>query len=1010
MQVSPHTIPDSPALFNFEDYAPESIVKPNYLMPAGNYRYPMEDVDFSYKGAYSIYNWELFFHAPFHIANKLAANQRFEEALEWFHYIFDPTNTENVATDPDTPQQKYWITKPFYETTKADYYKQKIENLLLAIANNELEAAEQVREWRDNPFNPHLVARMRTVAYQKNVLIKYIQTLIAWGDQLFRRNTIETINEATQLYVMADSILGPRPKNIPQKAVSPAKTFYQLEQEGIDGFSNALVEVENLLPASYSGGGNSNSNTPELPRLNLFYFCIPNNDKILALWDTVADRLFKIRHCMNIEGVVQQLPLFEPPIDPSALMKANAAGLDLGAALNDLNAPLPLYRFGFMIQRALELCAEVKSLGASLLAALEKKDAEALALLRSNHEIVMMDSVRSIREKQIEETTKSQEAIAESRKTIEARKAYYEKLINDGLNGWETASLALTGGAIISETVATVLNTIGAGTSAIPEFKIGAAGFGGTPTVTVETGGKAVTNALSKAAAAVSGVAQILQMSSGMTATIGGHNRRAKEWAFQQSIAEMELPQIDKQAAAAEIRKAIAERELANHDQQKENLEKELEYMQSKFTNQELYDWMVNQLSTLFFQTYQLAYDTAKRAERCFRYELGLSESNYVQFGYWNSLKKGLLSGEKLHYDLKRLETAYYEQNRREYELTKHVSLAQVDPVALMKLRQTGECFVNLPEALFDIDYSGHYFRRIKSVSLSIPSIVGPYNTVACTLTLTSNSMRVDTTGATYPRDFSQNDVRFRDEIAAIQSIATSSGQNDSGVFELNFRDERYVPFEGAGAISSWHIKMNKEFAQFDFASITDVVMHLNYTAREGGDALKQRVNDVLNTEMNSLALAENREGLFRVYDIKQTFATAWHQFLHPQTSGSIQELTLSDLQDKLPFFTQQFAYKKVSNIEVVMLLKDGAPECEIELSPVDDNQSAVTMPIATSVSSSKYLGFSEASIDLTGQDVYLGTWTMKIRETAATTWDSLPADNIQELFVIVNYSINNTP
>ena len=30
--------------------------------------YPVEDVDFSYGGAYSTYNWELFFHAPLLIA------------------------------------------------------------------------------------------------------------------------------------------------------------------------------------------------------------------------------------------------------------------------------------------------------------------------------------------------------------------------------------------------------------------------------------------------------------------------------------------------------------------------------------------------------------------------------------------------------------------------------------------------------------------------------------------------------------------------------------------------------------------------------------------------------------------------------------------------------------------------------------------------------------------------------------------------------------------------------
>ncbi len=79
----------------------------------------------------------------------------------------------------------------------------------------------------------------------------------------------------------------------------------------------------------------------------------------------------------------------------------------------------------------------------------------------------------------------------------------------------------------------------------------------------------------------------------------------------------------------------------ANQDKLIENAEKENEYLTTKFTNEDLYDWMTDQLSTVFFQSYQLAYDTAKRAERCFRYELGLSDSSYVQFGYWDSLRKG---------------------------------------------------------------------------------------------------------------------------------------------------------------------------------------------------------------------------------------------------------------------------------------------------------------------------------------------------------------------------------
>jgi len=127
------------------------------------------------------------------------------------------------------------------------------------------------------------------------------------------------------------------------------------------------------------------------------YFCVSRNDKLLAYWDTVADRLFKIRHCMNLEGVVRQLPLFEPPIDPALLVQAAAAGMDLGSLLNDISAPLPSYRYNVLLQRAQEFVGDVKALGQALLSALEKRDGEALQLLRQTHEMGLLDAVREAR-------------------------------------------------------------------------------------------------------------------------------------------------------------------------------------------------------------------------------------------------------------------------------------------------------------------------------------------------------------------------------------------------------------------------------------------------------------------------------------------------------------------------------------------------------------------------------------------------------------------------------------
>ena len=111
---------------------------------------------------------------------------------------------------------------------------------------------------------------------------------------------------------------------------------------------------------------------------------------------------------------------------------------------------------------------------------------------------------------------------------------------------------------------------------------------------------------------------------------------------------------------------------------------------------------------------------------------------NHIQFGYWDSLKKGLLAGEQLYMDLKRMEMAYADSNVREYEITKNISLVLLNPLALIALKETGQCVIDLPEALFDTDYPGLYMRRIKSVSLTIPCVTGPYTSVNCTLTLLS--------------------------------------------------------------------------------------------------------------------------------------------------------------------------------------------------------------------------------------------------------------------------------
>lgn len=864
--------------FSFKDvYDPTWLVNPGLPKPPDLFpSYPKETIDFDPSGSYSDYNWELFFHAPLMLAVRLSRNQRFEEAQHWFHYIFNPTDTSSHPSP-----QKFWNTKPFFERDHQQYIDQRIDQILTMVNSGNAELIKQVEDWRRNAFQPHLVAKFRTVAYQKTVVMKYLDNLIDWADNLFRSDRREAINEATQLYVLAAEILGPKPMVIPRHIESPVLNYNQLEPK-LDAFANAMINVENFIPFFETDIDDIDITAP-LPALETFYYCIPKNDKLLEYWDKIADRLFKIRHCMNIDGIERQLALFDPPIDPGLLVKAVASGISIGAALTGLNAPLPQYRFQITVQKANEFCNEVKSLGGALLSALEKKDAEAMALLRSTHEIRMQEAVKEVRKKQIEEAKTNIESLKKTKDVTEEKKKYYEGL--SYMNPAEIVAFSLSTASTLLDVAVAAGYILAGALKVIPQFNAGGSGFGGSPHVVVDIGGVQFSGVADYATKTISAVTHALDKGSSLASTQGSYIRRQEEWEFQKKLAIKELVQIDKQIAAAEIRQAIAEKELENQELQIEQSKEAKTFMESKFTNLELYNWMIGQISGVYFQAYQLAYDVARKAERCYRFELGLSDSNFVQFGYWDSMKKGLLSGEKLSLDLHRLESSYYDQNKREFEITKHIPLSQIDPLALLTLKQNGECFVNLPEEIFDLDYPGHYFRRIKSTAVSVPCIIGPYNNVNCTLTIMKSIIRktANRNAVDYSQPLPVDDPdNFIYNFSSIQQMVTSNGQNDSGMFDVNLRDERYLTFEGHGAISEWKVEINNDFKNFDMDTISDVILHVRYTARQGGKVLATKVKTELNNNFDQIIKTyQNGTGFFKLISMKSEFSTELHRLLH---------------------------------------------------------------------------------------------------------------------------------
>lgn len=995
LQQNPDQIDPSHAdVFSFQQtYQP--------VLPTVHWGEDNEILDFSPDAAYSIYNWELFFHNPLYVAGLLSQNQQFEDATKWFHYIFDPTRQ---GSDP--APQRFWIPKPLHDLTSPAIVAQRINNLLTLVNQGDPNALAQVLQWRKDPFDPYLLADLRPVAYMKNVVMQYLDNLIAWADYLFATDSREALSEATLLYVIAAEILGPLPN-----AVTPpqhADDSYNELAPNLDAFANALVDIENVLgPGGGGSGGGGGGNG--VPGPQTFYFKIPPNDKLLGYWGTVADRLNKLRHCQNLQGATRSLALFDAPIDPGLLVKAQAAGMDLGSVLSDIAAPLPNYRYTYLYTQASDFVNAVRAYGGSLLGAIEKSDGAALNILQQTIAQDIQHDMDQVFQWNIDKAQHDLDALNQALAIVQAKLDFNNE---QGLaNAAEWVGMIAKGVSAIIKTAVAATHATATVVYLLPEGTGGATGAGGTPHTRFTEGGKNAGDSAKAAGFTWSTVADLIDAAGTVATTVGGWQHRLDMARENVKEAQIQLNQTLASIASSEVLLSIAEQNQINHGNQIDYIQKQLDYYNFKFTNQDLYDWQVGQLADTYFQSYKLAYRMCKQVERCYQFELGITDSNFIQFGYWDSLRKGLLAGETLNNDLRRMQASYLDQNKRRYELSRYISLTALDPAALQALLVSGACDFDLPESLFDNDYPGHYNRHIQRMSVTIvyPS-PGKFDNIKATLTLTANRVRVSTT-ATGSGDYAEvgpADPRFIYNYAAIsQKIALGNGQDDPGLFQTslssNLGDNRYLPFEGAGAVSSWHFEMPVATNDIDLSTVSDVVFHLYYTAMDG-DVLK---NIVVQYNLDNAPAAG-----VKVFSARNDFGapsptvtnpyplSPWDSFLQtPAVGDPDQTLVLGISASKFPAWTRG----KAITITAITVLAIGWPPESFRLEPqaplVQNPADLAMAPVG---------GATEPNVCsanlVVPPNTVPGKWSFKLSTAGAGDFRALTKNDVGDVLLLVGF------
>ncbi|KAG5771361.1 hypothetical protein H9Q69_005424 [Fusarium xylarioides] len=154
-------------------------------------------------------------HPVFLAVDRFFATQQFEEALQVARLVFDPTIDIEGTTSkgPEgSSSQSCWRSPPFLEMAN-DITQSGNSTVDLKKLTEEMELA--ILERRSHGGLVHATARGRPQAYMKWIVMKYAEILIAAGDVHFRKGTLESLPLATQRYVEAAHVLGPKPPKVP---------------------------------------------------------------------------------------------------------------------------------------------------------------------------------------------------------------------------------------------------------------------------------------------------------------------------------------------------------------------------------------------------------------------------------------------------------------------------------------------------------------------------------------------------------------------------------------------------------------------------------------------------------------------------------------------------------------------------------------------------------------------------------------------------------------------------
>jgi hypothetical protein len=599
-----------------------------------------------------------------------------------------------------------------------------------------------------------------------------------------------------------------------------------------------------------------------------------------------------------------------------------------------------------------QLAAQIE---AAMLSAIEKGEAERYSRLKAKQDVELSRQGVRLQDLKVREAENGVKLADLQKERAQIQVNHYTELLDEGLSMKEQLSM----------------------------ISLGIAAVGYMAAASSGAGFDAVANAFANAAQAASTVSALL-------AQWASYERRAQEWEFQRDLGMQDVAIGAQGVVLAQDRVRITGQERRIAEIQADHAKDGLEFLTNKFTNAELYDWMSGVLEGVYSFFLQQATAVAKMAEIQLAFERQEAPAGYIQADYWTAPsedasasldgkapdRRGLTGSARLMQDIYQLDQYAFESDKRKLQLSKTISLARMDPFAFQRFRETGVLHFNTPLALFDHDFPGHYLRLIKRVRTSVIALVPPNEGIHATLSTTGASRVV--IGGTV---FQTVPVRRPPE-----SVALTSPRDATGLFDLQQQPEMLLPFEGMGVDTSWEFRMPKAANYFDYGTIADVLVTIDYTALNSFDYYQLVIREL-----------DTRVSADRPFSFRNHFADAWYDLHNPERTATPMQVTFRTLREDFPSNLEGL------NIQHVTLYFSGQEGAVFEI-PIENISLDGFTPLDSSARTLNGIISTrrETWISLIGKPV-AGEWILKIEDTSVTR-EYFKTEQVEDILLVITY------